>query len=90
ITVTDSWMSTMSKDQIAVCRVDDGAILNGKQPSKEIGFHAGILQERSDVNVVLHYQSPYATTLSCRQRRQTPTSTSQIHSSLLLLNPPAI
>ena len=69
ITVTDSWMSTMSKDQIAVCRIDDGATLNDKQPSKEIGFHAGILQERSDVNVVLHYQSPYATTLSCRKEQ---------------------
>jgi len=69
ITTTDSWMSTMSVDQIAICRVDDGAILNDKQPSKEIGFHIGILQERSDVNVVLHYQSPYATTLSCRQQK---------------------
>ena len=69
VTTTDSWMSTLSKDQIAVCRVTDSAILNGKQPSKEIGFHAGILRERSDVNIVLHYQSPYATTLSCRQRQ---------------------
>ncbi len=69
ITVTDSWMSTMSKDQIAVCRIDDSAALNEKQPSKEIGFHAGILKERSDVNVVLHYQSPYATILSCREQQ---------------------
>src|SRR4030042_2086494 len=67
ITMTDSWMSTMSKDQIAVCRAADGAILNGKQPSKEIHFHAAILHERSDVNAVLHFQSPYATTLSCRE-----------------------
>ena len=65
ITTTDSWMSTLSKNQVAVCRVDDSGILNDKLPSKEIGFHAGILRERSDVNVVLHYQSPYATTLSC-------------------------
>ena len=69
ITVTDSWMSTMSKDQIAVCRIDDGSSLNGNKPSKEIGFHIGILQERSDINVVLHYQSPYATTLSCGEGR---------------------
>lgn len=69
ITTTDSWMSTMAKDQIAVCRVADSAILNGKEPSKEIGFHAAILRERSDVNVVLHFQSPYATTLSCRERQ---------------------
>lgn len=67
ITTTDSWMSAMSEDQIAVCRITDGAILNGKQPSKEIGFHFGILRERSDVNVVLHYQSSYATILSCRE-----------------------
>jgi ribulose-5-phosphate 4-epimerase/fuculose-1-phosphate aldolase len=67
ITTTDSWMSTLDKDQIAVCRVADCTTLNGKQPSKEIGFHAGILHERSDVNVVLHFQSPYATTLSCRE-----------------------
>lgn len=67
VTMTDSWMSTLSQDQIAVCRVADGASLNGKQPSKEIGFHAAILHERSDVNAVLHFQSPYATTLSCRE-----------------------
>ena len=31
----------------------------------EIGFHAGVLRARSDVNVVLHFQSPAATTLAC-------------------------
>lgn len=69
ITTTNSWMSTLSEDQIAVCRVADGTVLNGKQPSVEIGFHAGILRERSDVNVVLHYQSSYATILSCRKQQ---------------------
>ena len=67
VTMTASWMSTMSTDQIAVCRVVDGATLNGKQPSKEIGFHAATLHERSDVNVVLHFQSPYATIITCSE-----------------------
>lgn len=67
VTVTNSWMGNMSKDQVAVCRIDDGATLNGKNPSKEIGFHAAILRERVDVNVVLHFQSPCATTIACRK-----------------------
>lgn len=29
------------------------------------GFHFGIMRERRDVNVVLHFQSLYATTLAC-------------------------
>ena len=32
----------------------------------EIGFHAGILGTRPDVNAVLHFQSPYATALACQ------------------------
>jgi ribulose-5-phosphate 4-epimerase/fuculose-1-phosphate aldolase len=65
ITETNSWMENISKDQVALCRIEDGAPLNGKKPSKEIGFHAGILRGRADVNVVLHFQSPCATTVAC-------------------------
>lgn len=67
VTVTNSWMSNMSEDKVAVCRIADGATLNGKKPSKEIGFHAAILRERQDVNVVLHFQSPCATSIACRE-----------------------
>ena len=67
VTVTNSWMRRMSADQVAVCRIADGAPLDGKKPSKEIGFHAAILRERQDVNVVLHFQSPYATTIACKE-----------------------
>ena len=67
VTATGSWMASISPDGVAVCRIADGASLNGKNPSKEIGFHAAILRERADVNVVLHFQSPYATTVACRQ-----------------------
>ena len=58
-------MTNLSKEQVAVCRIVDGISLNDKIPSKEIGFHAGILRDRIDVNVVLHFQSPCATTIAC-------------------------
>ena len=32
----------------------------------ESGFHLGVLRERPDVNVVLHFQSQYATAVACR------------------------
>ena len=68
ITATRSWMGEMSKEQIAVCRISDGTVLNEKKPSAENGFHCGILRERSDVNVVLHFQSPCATAIACSGR----------------------
>lgn len=43
----------------------DGEVLNGVKPSMESGFHLGILRERPDVDVVLHFQSPYATAVAC-------------------------
>lgn len=66
VTATGSWMSNLTRDQVAVCRVGDGATLNDKKPSSETGFHAGVLRSRPDVNVVLHFQTPCATTVACR------------------------
>jgi len=57
----------LSEKDIAVCRIKDEVTLNKYKPSKEIGFHAGILRERTDVNVVLHFQSPWATVVACHQ-----------------------
>jgi len=42
-------------------------VLNGVKPTVEARFHSGILRARPDVNVVLHYQSPCATTLACQK-----------------------
>lgn len=61
------WMSDLTENDIALCRIADGSPLNGKKPSVEIGFHAGVLRGRPDVNVVLHFQSPAATTLACSE-----------------------
>lgn len=69
ITTTSAWMEDLSDDQITVCRISDCLSLDGKKPSIEIGFHAGILRKRKDVNVVLHFQSLYATTLACSNKQ---------------------
>ena len=44
---------------------------NGVKPSMESTFHLGILRERPDVNVVLHFQSEYATAVSCMKNKPT-------------------
>jgi len=60
-----SWMGNMGEADVSVCRIADGALLEGGKPSVETGFHAGVLRARPDMNVVLHFQSPCATTLAC-------------------------
>lgn len=60
-----SWMGHMDEADVSVCRIADGALLEGGKPSVETGFHAGVLRTRPDMNVVLHFQSPCATTLAC-------------------------
>ena len=64
---TGSWVPTLPKEKVAVCKLDTGEVLNGVKPSMESGFHLGVLRERPDVNVVLHFQSPYATVVACMQ-----------------------
>lgn len=68
VTRTRSWLGRLTLGDIAVCAIKDGASLDGVKPTVEVRFHAGILRARPDVNVVLHYQSPCATTLACQKR----------------------
>jgi len=67
ITSTGSWMERMTAEQATLCSTRDGATLSGNKPSSEIGFHAGILRARPELNVVLHFQTPCATALACRK-----------------------
>ena len=62
---TDSWVPSLQREKVALCRVATGEVLNGVKPSMESGFHLGVLRERPDVDVVLHFQSPYATAVAC-------------------------
>ena len=66
ITASRSWMGDLSADGVCVCRISDGSPVDEKQPSVEMGFHAGILRCRPDVNVVLHFQTPCGTALASR------------------------
>ncbi len=65
LSATGSWVPNLRKDQVAICNLADGRVLNGVRPSMESVFHLGVLRERPDCNVVLHFQSPYATALAC-------------------------
>ena len=62
---TGSWVPSLQREKVALCRVATGEVLNSVKPSMESGFHLGVLRERPDVDVVLHFQSPYATAVAC-------------------------
>lgn len=62
---TGSWVPELGVEKVSICKIADGTIVNGIKPSMESVFHLGIMRERPDVNVVLHFQSPYATLLAC-------------------------
>lgn len=65
ITATGAWLTEMTQERVAICRISDGRCLNTQKPSMELGFHRNILSARKDINVVLHFASPCATTLAC-------------------------
>jgi ribulose-5-phosphate 4-epimerase/fuculose-1-phosphate aldolase len=69
VTANGSWLERLTKDDVVICRTIDGEILNGKKPSVETKFHLGILRARTDVNVILHFQSPCAVSIACSNRR---------------------
>ena len=59
ISGTGSWVPTLGKEKVSICHIASGIPANGVKPSMESTFHLGILRERLDVNVVLHFQSEY-------------------------------
>ncbi len=69
ISGTGSWVPSLEREKVSICRLSTGEVLNGVKPSMESGFHLGVLRERPDVDVVLHFQSPYATAVACMKER---------------------
>jgi L-fuculose-phosphate aldolase len=57
--VEDMTPSSMVKMQF------DGGFEQGKKPSSEWRFHRDILQNRADVNAIIHTHSMFATTMAC-------------------------
>ena len=64
---TGSWMSRLTKEQVAVCEISTGNHIGGASPSMECRFHLGVLRMREDIDVVLHVQSEYATIIACME-----------------------
>ena len=64
---TGSWVPNLQKEKVSQCLVATGEVLNGVKPSMESGFHLGVLRECPDCDVVLHFQSPFATAVACMQ-----------------------
>ncbi len=65
LSASGAWLGEMTGDEVAICTLADGKSINDKQPTAESGFHLGILRSREDANVVLHFQSPFATAIAC-------------------------
>ena len=68
---TGSWLPTLAVTNVSVCQISNGERLEGPKPSMESSFHLGVLRNRPDVNVVLHFQSKYATVVSCMKDKPT-------------------
>ena len=68
---TGSWVPNLQKEKVSFCNIETGTPTNGVKPSMESTFHLGILRARPDVNVVLHFQSEYATAVACMKNKPT-------------------
>ena len=66
VTATRSWASRLTADDVVLMRTADGTVLEGRDPTIEVAFHAGILRARPDIDVVMHFQTTYATMLACQ------------------------
>ena len=67
ITPTSLPYDRMEADDI-VEMAFDGTYVGKHRPSSEWRFHRDILKARTDINVVLHCHSIYATTLACQYK----------------------
>lgn len=68
---TGSWLPRLKEENVAVCQISTDTPIGGPKPSMEHTFHLGVLRERKDMNVVLHFQSKYATAISCMKNKPT-------------------
>lgn len=65
VTARRAWLGEVTAEGVAICALADGGSMNDVELTAESGFHLGILRSRRDMNVVLHFQSPYATAIAC-------------------------
>ena len=65
ISASGAWLGEITAEQVTVCKLKDGTCVSGPAATIESAFHLGILRQNPEVNVVLHFQSPYATAIAC-------------------------
>ncbi len=65
LSASRSWLEDITSNQVAVCEIETGKLLNSITPTVESEFHLGILKQRKDIDVVFHFQSPFATAIAC-------------------------
>lgn len=65
ISGTGTWLSEISVNEISHIAVDQEETFNTVKPSAESRLHCQIYQQRSDINTILHFQSPSATAIAC-------------------------
>ncbi len=69
ISGTGSWLGSISSEQISLCSVTDSSVISGPKPSIEKNLHLGLYRCRKDIDTVLHFQSEYATIVSCMENK---------------------
>jgi len=77
ISASGACLSTLDRERIVVCSIHNGEPLLEKgsgaghiRPSIEVPLHTAILRARPDMQLVLHFQSPYATMAACRPDKE--------------------
>jgi len=65
ITASGASLGHLTKRDVAIVRLSDGAHLDGPRPSMETGFHRRVYRERPAARAVLHAQARAATALCC-------------------------
>jgi ribulose-5-phosphate 4-epimerase/fuculose-1-phosphate aldolase len=69
LSASRTWLSNIKPAQVALCTIKSKQSLNNITPTVESNFHLGILQKRENANVVLHFQSPFASTIACSNNK---------------------
>ena len=68
---TGSWVPSLKRENVAVCNLAGGTAGSGLKPSMESGFRLSFLRGGGDGDVMFHFQSEYATVVSCMKNRPT-------------------
>jgi ribulose-5-phosphate 4-epimerase/fuculose-1-phosphate aldolase len=59
------WLNNLKVKNVVVVNSSDGEVMSGNKPTGELPMHLAVLNTVSDINTVLHFQSPAATALAC-------------------------